>query len=154
MSDATPRYLAPFHPKRVPHFFTDVLIIGGGLAGLRAALAVDPELSVLVITKDEHRSSPTAPTPRAASPACSIPDDRFEDHVADTLVAGGRCATAQVVELVVREAPAADPRADRLGHAVRPGRRAAWPWAARAATATTASSTPWATPPARRSCGR
>ena len=32
-----PRYLVPFHPKRVPHFFTDVLVIGGGLAGLRAA---------------------------------------------------------------------------------------------------------------------
>ena len=28
----------------------DVLIVGGGLAGLRAALAVDPSLSVLVVT--------------------------------------------------------------------------------------------------------
>ena len=42
MLTATPRYLTPFHPKQVPHFFTDVLIVGGGLAGLRAALAVDP----------------------------------------------------------------------------------------------------------------
>ena len=33
MHPATPRYLTPFHPKRVPHFFTDVLIVGGGLAG-------------------------------------------------------------------------------------------------------------------------
>ena len=52
MSDLTPRYLAPFHPKHVPHFFTDVLIIGAGLAGVRAALAVDPKLSVVLITKD------------------------------------------------------------------------------------------------------
>ena len=52
MLTAIPRYLVPFHPKQVPHFFTDVLIIGGGLAGLRAALAVDPRLSVLMITKD------------------------------------------------------------------------------------------------------
>ena len=37
-----PRYLAAFGPKRVPHCFTDVLILGGGLAGLRAALACDP----------------------------------------------------------------------------------------------------------------
>ena len=34
------RYLVPFHPKRHPHFFTDILVIGGGLAGLRTALAV------------------------------------------------------------------------------------------------------------------
>ncbi len=51
MTTPVPRYLVPFHPKRVPHFFTDVLVIGGGLAGLRAALAVDPKLSVLVIAK-------------------------------------------------------------------------------------------------------
>jgi L-aspartate oxidase len=49
------RYLVPFHPKRLPHFFADVLIIGGGLAGLRAANAVDPRLSVLIITKDEQQ---------------------------------------------------------------------------------------------------
>ena len=46
MSDGVegPRYLVAFGPKRVPHCFTDVLILGGGLAGLRAALAVDPRL--------------------------------------------------------------------------------------------------------------
>ena len=52
-----PRYLAPFHPKHVPHYFADVLIIGGGLAGLRAAMDVDRRLSVLVITKDEIEQS-------------------------------------------------------------------------------------------------
>ncbi|MBQ5365951.1 MAG: FAD-binding protein, partial [Thermoguttaceae bacterium] len=46
-----PRYLAPFHAKLHPHFFTDVLIVGGGLAGLTAALAVDPSLKVLVVCK-------------------------------------------------------------------------------------------------------
>ena len=52
-----PRYLVPFHPKQLPHYFTDVLIIGGGLAGLRAANAVDARLSVLVITKDTINES-------------------------------------------------------------------------------------------------
>jgi L-aspartate oxidase len=42
--------LATFQPKQVPHFFTDVLVIGSGLAGLRAALEVDPKLTVLVVT--------------------------------------------------------------------------------------------------------
>ena len=35
------RYLVRFDPKRVPHYFTDVLVIGGGIAGTRAALAVE-----------------------------------------------------------------------------------------------------------------
>ena len=52
MLSSVPRYLVPFHPKRMPHYFADVLIIGGGLAGLRAANAVDHSLQVLVVTKD------------------------------------------------------------------------------------------------------
>ncbi|MEP4685717.1 MAG: FAD-binding protein, partial [Rhodopirellula bahusiensis] len=53
----TPRYLLPFDSRRALHRFTDVLVIGGGLAGLRAANAVEPNLSVLVVTKDELRES-------------------------------------------------------------------------------------------------
>jgi len=60
MHDPIPRYLIPFHPKEMPHFFTDVLIIGGGLAGLRAAIAVDPSLSVLAVTKDRLDESNSA----------------------------------------------------------------------------------------------
>jgi L-aspartate oxidase len=104
MSTPVPRYLVPFHPKRVPHFFTDVLIIGGGLAGLRAALAVDPKLSVLVIAKHNiHESNSTYAQGGIA--AVMADDDRCEEHVADTLRAGGSLCERAVVERVVREAP-------------------------------------------------
>ena len=52
-----PRYLTAFDPKRLPHHFTDILIIGAGLAGLRAANAVTSNQEVLVITKDDLRQS-------------------------------------------------------------------------------------------------
>ncbi|MBX7167255.1 MAG: L-aspartate oxidase [Pirellulales bacterium] len=105
MSELTPRYLVPFHPKRVPHHFADVLIIGGGLAGFRAALAVDPRLSVLVITKQSVTQSNSS---YAQGGIASVldKDDRFENHVADTLTAGGSLCDRRVVEQVVREAPA------------------------------------------------
>jgi L-aspartate oxidase len=98
------RYLVPFHPKRVPHHFTDVLIIGGGLAGLRAALAVDPALDVLVVTKQslQHSNSQYA---QGGIAGVMDPEDRFENHVADTLRAGGELCDEAIVELVVREAP-------------------------------------------------
>jgi L-aspartate oxidase len=101
----TPRYLVPFHPKRAQHFFADVLIIGGGLAGLRAALATDPHLSVLVVTKDKLDESNSAHA-QGGIAAVLAPEDRFEDHVADTLAAGGDLCRQEVVERVVREAPA------------------------------------------------
>jgi L-aspartate oxidase len=98
------RYLAPFHPKRVPHFFTDLLIIGGGLAGMRAALGVSPGLSALVTTKDGRWESNSAYAQGGIAGVLS-PDDSFEEHVEDTLEAGGPLCDRQIVEHVVREGP-------------------------------------------------
>jgi L-aspartate oxidase len=99
-----PRYLVPFHPKRVPHHFADVLIIGGGLAGFRAALAVDPRLTVVLVTKESvEQSSSTYAQGGIAS--VLDPEDRFENHIEDTLRAGGNLCDREVVEMVVREAP-------------------------------------------------
>ena len=99
-----PRYLAAFHPKEVPHFFTDVLVIGGGLAGLRAALAVDPKLSALVVTNEALQQSNSAYA-QGGIAAVLDPQDRFEDHVADTIEAGGPLCDREVVQRVVSEAP-------------------------------------------------
>ena len=114
MTADTPRYLVPFHRKRVPHFFTDVLIIGGGLAGLRASLEIDPTMSVLVITKDEIRESSSVYAQGGIAGVLD-PADRFEDHVADTQTAGGALCDPAIVEQVVREAP------DRITELVRWG---------------------------------
>ncbi len=98
------RYLVPFHPKQVPHFFTDVLIIGGGLAGYRAALAIDSDLSALLVTKSTRWESNTSYAQGGIAGVLS-PEDRFEDHVADTIEAGGSLCDSRIVEMVVREGP-------------------------------------------------
>jgi len=54
------RYLVRFDPKRIPHMFADVLILGSGIAGVRAALAVDPKLRVVVVSKDRADLSNSA----------------------------------------------------------------------------------------------
>ncbi|MFM9195748.1 MAG: FAD-binding protein, partial [Planctomycetia bacterium] len=89
----------------MPHCFTDVLILGGGLAGLRAALAVDPRLSVTVVTKDDLQGS-SSQWAQGGIASVVDPEDRIDNHVADTLTAGGGLCHADVVDAVVREAPA------------------------------------------------
>jgi len=86
------------------HYFTDVLIIGGGLAGLRAAHEIDPTLQTIVVTKDRLEESNSA---YAQGGIASVwdPEDRFDNHVADTLVAGCSLSDSDVVEMVVRDAP-------------------------------------------------
>jgi L-aspartate oxidase len=98
------RYLVPIEPKRCGHFFTDVLIIGGGLAGLRAAHEIDPSLQTMILTKDKLEESNSV---YAQGGIASVwdPEDRFDNHVQDTLVAGGDLCDPTVVDMVVREAP-------------------------------------------------
>lgn len=106
MLNSLPRYIAAFHPKSAPHYFTDVLVVGGGLAGLRAAMAVDPSQRVLVVTKEAVRESNSAYAQGGIAGVLD-PQDRFEDHEADTLSAGRGLCDRAVVEAVVRDAPGA-----------------------------------------------
>ncbi len=45
------RYLVSFESRRLPHIFTDVLVIGSGAAGLRAAIEAARYGQVIVATK-------------------------------------------------------------------------------------------------------
>ncbi|MFN7737247.1 MAG: L-aspartate oxidase [Pirellula sp.] len=99
-----PRYMVPLQPKRMGHYFTDVLILGGGLAGLRAAHEIDPALRTMILTKDKLEESNSS---YAQGGIASVwdPEDRFDNHVQDTLVAGCDLCDEATVDMVVREAP-------------------------------------------------
>jgi L-aspartate oxidase len=98
------RYLVRFDPKRIPHAFADVLIIGGGIAGIRAALAVEPNQGVIVVTKDRLLQSNSAYA-QGGIAGVFDPLDNFGSHAADTIAAGKGLCDPQIVDMVVREAP-------------------------------------------------
>jgi L-aspartate oxidase len=98
------RYLVGFDPRELPHHFTDVLIIGGGIAGLRAALGFSDARRVLVVTKEEVKES-NSHYAQGGIAGVLDPEDRFDNHIADTLAAGKGLCDQAVVEIVVREAP-------------------------------------------------
>ena len=98
------RYLVPFNPKRIPHIFTDVLVIGGGIAGVRAAMSAGKRHDVIVITKDVQAESNSAYAQGGIAGVLDPLDD-IANHAADTLSAGKGLCDPEVVDLVVREAP-------------------------------------------------
>jgi len=98
------RYLIRFNPKKTPHYFTDILVIGAGIAGLRAALAVPASQDVLVVTKTSLEQSNSTYAQGGIAGVLS-PEDCFKNHIEDTVRAGGGLCHEDVVELVVREAP-------------------------------------------------
>ncbi len=97
------RYLVRFSPKRVPHVFTDVLVIGGGIAGLRAAMEVDPSLQTIVVTKDEVKLSNSA-WAQGGIAGVLDPLDDVASHAADTIAAGKGLCDEAVVNTIVGEA--------------------------------------------------
>ena len=99
------RYLVRFNPKRVPHLFADVLVLGGGIAGIRAALEIDPALETIVVSKDKLFESNSSYAQGGIAGVLDPLDD-FSKHVADTLAAGKGLCDPAVVETVVRDAPA------------------------------------------------
>lgn len=82
----------------------DVVILGSGASGLAAALAMRPERSVLVVTKDELASGSTA-WAQGGLAAVLDPTDSIEEHVADTLTAGAGLCDEDAVRTLATEAP-------------------------------------------------
>ncbi|PYU93583.1 MAG: fumarate reductase (quinol) flavoprotein subunit [Acidobacteria bacterium] len=85
----------------------DVLIVGGGGAGLRAAIAAvetSPKLRVAVISKVYPMRSHTVSAEGGAA-AVIKPGDSLEAHAYDTISGGDWLCDQDAVEAFVREAP-------------------------------------------------
>jgi len=85
----------------------DVLVVGGGLAGIRAAIAVveaNPKLNVAMVSKVYPMRSHTVSAEGGAA-AVLRPEDSYENHAFDTIKGSDYLADQDVVEAFVREAP-------------------------------------------------
>jgi fumarate reductase flavoprotein subunit len=85
----------------------DVLLVGGGGAGLRAAIAVaevNPRLDVAVVSKVYPMRSHTVSAEGGAA-AVIKPDDSLDEHAYDTISGGDWLCDQEAVEAFVKEAP-------------------------------------------------
>ena len=85
----------------------DVIIIGGGGAGLRASIAIaqeNPDFSVACVSKVYPMRSHTV-TAEGGAAAKIKPNDSLEDHIYDTISGADWLADQDAVEYFVNEAP-------------------------------------------------
>ncbi len=100
------RYLIPFRSSLLPQIFTDTLVIGGGVGGLRAAIAAAQHGEVIVLCKDEPQTSNTAWAQGGIAVVMGDREDSFDSHVADTLEAGAGLCDEPAVRQIVENGPA------------------------------------------------
>ena len=82
----------------------DAVVVGSGIAGLYAALHLDPSLKVAVVTKTglDGTSSWQA---QGGIAAVLTDEDRFQIHEEDTLRAGAGLCDVEAVKVLVEEGP-------------------------------------------------
>ncbi|RAQ40500.1 fumarate reductase (quinol) flavoprotein subunit, partial [Arthrospira sp. O9.13F] len=89
----------------------DVIIVGGGLAGSRAAVEIartDPSLNIAVIAKTHPiRSHSVAAQGGIAATLNNVDtEDTWEAHAFDTVKGSDYLADQDAVEILAKEAPA------------------------------------------------
>ena len=85
----------------------DILLVGGGGAGLRAAIAIaeaSPQLTVAVVSKVYPMRSHTVSAEGGAA-AVIKSDDSLDEHAYDTISGGDWLCDQDAVEVFVKEAP-------------------------------------------------
>jgi len=97
------RFLVPIDTVSTEQLFTDCVIVGAGIAGLRAAIETAAGgISVTLLCKEQLKSSNTWQAQGGIASVLSS-DDSVAEHVKDTLATGGGICSKKVVELVVSQ---------------------------------------------------
>jgi L-aspartate oxidase len=92
------------HTDRIDRINTDFLVVGAGVAGLRAAIALSEFGRVLVLAKDKLEESSSEYAQGGIAAALSD-DDLISLHEQDTLYAGDGLCNVAAVHTLVEEGP-------------------------------------------------
>lgn len=99
------RLLIPFRSTLLPQIFTDVLVIGTGVAGLRTALGAAAHGDVIVLAKEAVDLSNTSWAQGGIASVLSE-QDSLESHTQDTVDAGAGMCEPDAVRALVQGGPA------------------------------------------------
>ncbi len=98
------RYLVEVDTGSTQQIFTDCLVVGAGIAGLRAAIEAAENCKVIIVCKGKLDESNTW---KAQGGIASVTrkEDSFESHIADTIKTGCGLTDEKVADMVIRQGP-------------------------------------------------
>lgn len=98
------RYLMQFDTKQIPNTTADVLIVGGGIAGLYSALMLPKDLNIIILSKNTMTHSNSF----YAQGGIAAPIDKNNDspakHFEDTMICGKNVCDTEALWTMVKEA--------------------------------------------------
>jgi succinate dehydrogenase / fumarate reductase flavoprotein subunit len=94
--------------------FHDILIIGGGLAGMRAAVETTPDVDVALISKVHPLRSHSVAAQGGINAAIS-PQDSWESHAFDTIKGSDYLGDQDAIEVMCHEGPQDIHELERMG---------------------------------------
>ena len=83
----------------------DVLILGSGVSGLYAALNLDPDLDILLVSKAELKLSNSSLAQGGVAAVLDEKNDNFDLHFEDTMIAGRQANDKHAVRVLVENGP-------------------------------------------------
>ncbi len=99
------RYLYPWDKDKMEVFYTEVLVLGSGIAGLYSAIKASEHFQVTVLTKKKIEESNTGHAQGGIAVAMDE-DDSPALHYEDTLGAGAGLCDLEAVRILVEEGQA------------------------------------------------
>lgn len=87
---------------------TDILVIGSGIGGLFFAITTAqkrPDLSITIMAKSCKHNTNTSYAQGGIAVVTGEVYDSYEQHVLDTIKAGGGACDEEIVDIVVKQAP-------------------------------------------------
>lgn len=83
----------------------DVLILGSGVSGLYAALNLDSDLDILLVSKAELKLSNSSLAQGGVAAVLDTENDSFDLHFEDTMIAGRQANDKHAVRVLVENGP-------------------------------------------------
>lgn len=98
------RYISEFNSENKNTQYTDVLIIGAGIAGLYTALMLPKELNIVILSKNSYKETNSYRAQGGIACVTNEKEDSIKKHFVDTLICGKKQNNIDAVKTLVKEA--------------------------------------------------